>query len=124
MNSYRYCDLQVFAMVAGVGEALVEMSTFYHSDYHVPVVKTQQPVGGLVLVALFLILLIVLKPLLFDPLLQLFEEREKRIEGAKLTARRIDEESATATPPMTPSGLMTISTWTVPLSPRRRAASG
>ena len=43
-------------MVAGVGEALVEMSAFYHSDYHVPVVKTQQPVGGLVLVALFLIL--------------------------------------------------------------------
>ena len=34
-------------------------------------------------VALFLVLMLVLKPLLFDPLLKLFEEREKRIEGAR-----------------------------------------
>src|SRR2546427_8563229 len=34
------------------------------------------------------------------------------------------EESATATALITPSGRMTISTWTVPLSPRRRAVRG
>lgn len=45
---------------------------------------------------LFVVLLLVLKPLLFDPLLKLFEEREKRIEGARAQARKIDEKSAGA----------------------------
>src|ERR1700691_3108345 len=45
---------------------------------------------------LFVGLLLILKPILFDPMLQLFEERERRTEGAKLQARRIDEKSATA----------------------------
>jgi F-type H+-transporting ATPase subunit b len=45
---------------------------------------------------LFVLLLLVLKPLLFDPMLKLFEEREKRIIGAKLQARRLDEASAGA----------------------------
>ena len=47
-------------------------------------------------VAMFVILLIVLKPLLFTPMLKLFEEREKRIDGAKLQARKMDEKSAGA----------------------------
>jgi F-type H+-transporting ATPase subunit b len=47
-------------------------------------------------VALLVALTLALKPLLFDPMLKLFEEREKRIEGVKLAARRIDERSATA----------------------------
>ena len=47
-------------------------------------------------VGLFIVLLLVLKPLLFDPMLKLFEEREKRIDGAKLAARKIDEKSAGA----------------------------
>src|SRR5260221_14761581 len=47
-------------------------------------------------VVLFLLLLAVLKPVLFDPMLRLFEEREKRIEGAKVEARHIDEKSAGA----------------------------
>jgi F-type H+-transporting ATPase subunit b len=45
---------------------------------------------------LFIALTLVLKPLLFDPMLKLFEEREKRIDGAKIQARKIDEKSATA----------------------------
>jgi F-type H+-transporting ATPase subunit b len=45
---------------------------------------------------LFVGLMLVLKPVLFAPMLKLFEEREKRIEGAKLQARKIDEKSATA----------------------------
>ena len=41
-------------------------------------------------------LTLVLKPLLFDPMLRLFEERERRIDGAKMQARKIDERSASA----------------------------
>jgi F-type H+-transporting ATPase subunit b len=50
----------------------------------------------LVQLALFVGLMLLLKPILFDPMLRLFEEREKRIDGAKLQARKIDEKSATA----------------------------
>jgi F-type H+-transporting ATPase subunit b len=50
----------------------------------------------LVQVVLFVGLTLVLKPVLFDPLLKLFEEREKRIDGAKAQARKIDEKSAGA----------------------------
>ncbi len=45
---------------------------------------------------LFVVLMLVLKPLLFDPMLKLFEEREKRIDGAKLEARKIDQQSTGA----------------------------
>jgi F-type H+-transporting ATPase subunit b len=41
----------------------------------------------------FAVLVMILKPLLFDPLLKLFEERERRTEGAKLLARRMDEQA-------------------------------
>jgi F-type H+-transporting ATPase subunit b len=47
-------------------------------------------------VVLFVLLMVVLKPILFDPMLRLFEERERRIEGAVLEARKIDEASAKA----------------------------
>ncbi|MDB4944878.1 MAG: synthase sector subunit b [Labilithrix sp.] len=44
----------------------------------------------------FLILLFVLKPTLFDPMMRLFEEREKRIEGTRHRATKEDEKSAKA----------------------------
>jgi len=47
-------------------------------------------------VVLFVGLTLALKPMLFDPMLKLFEEREKRIDGAKILARRTDEKSAAA----------------------------
>jgi F-type H+-transporting ATPase subunit b len=50
----------------------------------------------LVPLVLFVVLTLALKPLLFDPMLKLFEEREKLIDGAKAQARRIDEKSANA----------------------------
>jgi F-type H+-transporting ATPase subunit b len=50
----------------------------------------------LVELVLFVVLTLVLKPLLFDPMLKLFEEREKLIDGAKMQARHIDEKSAGA----------------------------
>ena len=42
---------------------------------------------------LFGLFVSLLKPLLFDPLLRVFEEREKRTEGAKAEARQMDAEA-------------------------------
>jgi F-type H+-transporting ATPase subunit b len=50
----------------------------------------------LVALVLFVALTLILKPILFDPMMKLFEEREKRIDGAKEQARKIDEKSVTA----------------------------
>jgi len=50
----------------------------------------------LVQVGLFVVLLLILKPLLFDPMLKLFEEREKKIEGTRHEAQKEDERSAKA----------------------------
>jgi F-type H+-transporting ATPase subunit b len=47
-------------------------------------------------IGLFIVLWLVLKPALFDPMLKLFEEREKRIEGAIAAVRKMDEASAGA----------------------------
>jgi F-type H+-transporting ATPase subunit b len=38
-------------------------------------------------IVLFVLLFLVLKPVLFDPMLKLIEEREKRIDGAKTDAK-------------------------------------
>lgn len=50
----------------------------------------------LVQLGLFVVLLFVLKPLLFDPMMRLFEERENRIEKTVQRARKIDADSAVA----------------------------
>src|SRR5271166_1527413 len=50
----------------------------------------------LVQLVLFVGLTLFPKPVLFDPMLKLFEERERRIDGAKLQARKIDEKSGAA----------------------------
>jgi len=42
---------------------------------------------------LFGLFIVLLKPLLFDPLIRVFEERERRTEGAKAEARKMDEEA-------------------------------
>lgn len=42
---------------------------------------------------LFTTFVLVLKPLLFDPLLRVFEEREKRTDGAKQEARNMDAKA-------------------------------
>lgn len=44
-------------------------------------------------VALFIVLIVVLKPLLFDPVLKVFALREQRTEGAKAEARELDERA-------------------------------
>jgi F-type H+-transporting ATPase subunit b len=45
-------------------------------------------------IALFALFITVLKPVLFDPLLRLFEERERRTDGARADARKMDEKAA------------------------------
>lgn len=47
-------------------------------------------------VVVFVVLFVVLKPTLFDPMMKLFEEREKRIEGTRLQATKEDKLSAKA----------------------------
>jgi F-type H+-transporting ATPase subunit b len=43
---------------------------------------------------LFTTFIVLLKPLLFDPLLRVFEERERRTEGVKKEAREMDARAA------------------------------
>jgi F-type H+-transporting ATPase subunit b len=43
---------------------------------------------------LFVILMVVLKPLLLDPMLRLFAIREQRTDGAKSEARKMQEDAA------------------------------
>lgn len=45
-------------------------------------------------IALFGLFMVVLKPILFDPILKLFEEREKLTDGSRGTAREMDERAA------------------------------
>lgn len=47
----------------------------------------------LVQMALFVLLMLVLAPVLFRPLLRLFEEREKRTDGARAEARQMQEKA-------------------------------
>jgi F-type H+-transporting ATPase subunit b len=47
-------------------------------------------------IGIFILLLVILKPLLFDPMLRLFEEREKKIDGTRRDATKEDERSAKA----------------------------
>ena len=44
-------------------------------------------------IVIFTILIVVLKPLLFDPVLKVFALREERTEGARATARELQEKA-------------------------------
>jgi F-type H+-transporting ATPase subunit b len=44
-------------------------------------------------IAVFTLLVVVLKPLLFDPVLKVFALREERTEGARTTARELQEKA-------------------------------
>jgi len=50
----------------------------------------------LVTMAVFIVVMLVLKPTLYDPMLKLFAEREERTEKTRQNARKIDDESAQA----------------------------
>ncbi|HEY3668714.1 MAG TPA: ATP synthase F0 subunit B [Polyangiaceae bacterium] len=47
----------------------------------------------LVQIVVFTVLIVVLKPLLFDPVLKVFALREERTEGARATARELQEKA-------------------------------
>ena len=55
MDFDRNCNFQIFAVVTGISEALVKMS-LYHTYSHMTIIKTKEPMGGLVLFTLLLIL--------------------------------------------------------------------
>lgn len=44
-------------------------------------------------IVVFAVLIVVLKPLLFDPVLKVFALREQRTEGARATARELQEKA-------------------------------
>ena len=79
------------AMTNGLTSAAVAMTDAAASAVSVDFDKTV--IGQIVL---FLVLMLVLKPVLYDPMLKLFAEREERTEKTKERARAIDEESADA----------------------------
>lgn len=53
MDPDPYCNFQVFAMVPGASEAPVKMSTLYHAYGHVTIIKGQESMGRLILLATF-----------------------------------------------------------------------
>jgi F-type H+-transporting ATPase subunit b len=79
-------------LLAGLNDASARLSQSsgggVEVDFH--------PWSVAIVMVLFLVLWGILKPVLFEPMLKLFEERERRIDGAKLQARKIDEKSAGA----------------------------
>jgi F-type H+-transporting ATPase subunit b len=81
--------------VSTLSEGFSTLSDFVSSSSE-GAVNVDLDLTFLVQIPLFLLLLAVLKPLLFDPMLKLFEEREKRIEGTRLAASKEDERSAKA----------------------------
>jgi hypothetical protein len=56
MNSDPYSNSQIFAVVTIISETLMKASAFYHANFHLLIIKAQEPVGQLVLLAVFLIL--------------------------------------------------------------------
>jgi F-type H+-transporting ATPase subunit b len=57
-------------------------------------VKVDFDLSFIAQIALFGLFVVVLKPILFEPLLRLFEEREKKTEGTRVEARKMDEKAA------------------------------
>jgi F-type H+-transporting ATPase subunit b len=47
----------------------------------------------IVQMVVFALLVVLLKPLLFDPVLKIFEQREEKTEGAKASAREMQEKA-------------------------------
>ena len=76
--------------------SLLAVSTFVEAANEGSAVNVDLDASLVVQVGLFILLLVILKPLLFDPMLKLFEEREKKIEGTRREASKEDERSAKA----------------------------
>jgi F-type H+-transporting ATPase subunit b len=76
--------------------SLLAVSIFEASVSEGSAVNVDLDASLVVQIGLFILLLVILKPLLFDPMLKLFEEREKKIEGTRREATKEDERSAKA----------------------------
>jgi F-type H+-transporting ATPase subunit b len=73
--------------------ALMEMAESHVRGAAAGAVNLDFDLTVLVQMAAFTVLVLVLKPLLFDPLIRLYEERDRRTEGAKAAARQMDERA-------------------------------
>jgi F-type H+-transporting ATPase subunit b len=73
--------------------ALIEMAGSHVRTAAAGAVDMDFDLTVVVQMAAFTVLVLVLKPLLFDPLIRLYEERDRRTEGAKLSARQMDERA-------------------------------
>src|SRR4051812_40823678 len=76
--------------------SLLAVSIFEASVSEGGAVNVDLDASLVVQIGLFILLLVILKPLLFDPMLKLFEERERKIEGTRREATKEDERSAKA----------------------------
>ena len=76
--------------------SLLAVSIFEASVAEGGAVNVDMDASLVVQIGIFLLLLVILKPILFDPMLKLFEEREKRIQGTWREATKEDERSAKA----------------------------
>lgn len=76
--------------------SLLAVSIFEASVSEGGGVNVDMDASLVVQIGIFVLLLVILKPLLFDPMLKLFEEREKKIEGTRREATKEDERSAKA----------------------------
>jgi F-type H+-transporting ATPase subunit b len=80
-------DLSPF--VEGAAASANSLSQPLLASVHVDLDKTV-----FIQMALFGILILILKPLLFDPMLRVFALREERTDGAKTEARKMQERAA------------------------------
>lgn len=77
--------------------SLLSVSNFtQESLFSESAVNVDLDASFVVQIAVFIVLLLILKPLLFDPMMKLFEEREERIDRTIEKARKTDEASAKA----------------------------
>src|SRR5437868_3772399 len=78
-------------MFAGHGHSLSSLHALYLSGADVTVDIDLSFIAQMLLFSAFVVLL---RPILFQPLVNLFEEREKRTEGVRVEARKMDEKAA------------------------------
>jgi F-type H+-transporting ATPase subunit b len=57
-------------------------------------VKVDFDLSFIAQIALFGLFIVILRPVLFEPMMKLFEEREKRTDGTRGEARKMDEKAA------------------------------
>ena len=76
--------------------SLLAVSIFEATASEGTAVNVDLDASLVVQIGLFILLMVILKPLLFDPMMKLFQERENKIEGTRREATKEDKRSAEA----------------------------